>query len=166
MSQPLSSLAAIVRLIRPGDSVDALRCRVLGEFMATGEETQRVLRAHIARAGLTVEGFQALAMLAAAKDNRATPGVLAAEIGITRASFSHVLARLEISQLIHRRRDVENRRMVQVDLTPLGRQALDLAMGACAEGVLQIARALDEASLRELMKSCGKVQKEVEELAS
>lgn len=155
-----SSFPDILSHLKEDDSMDGLRCRTLGELIKSGEDAQRVLRTEVAKAGLTIEGLQVLNHVADGQNS--TPGQIADQLGMSRVVMSHVLARLEISGLITRRRDPANRRLVRVSLTSSGRTTLDRATKACEQGMLQIAATLNESSLLELHRACVNVNHQVE----
>lgn len=61
---------------------------------------------------------------------RATPGVLGARLGITSASTTALLDRLERLDMVSRSPDPDDRRRVVVEVTPAAHQAGNAAFGA------------------------------------
>lgn len=73
------------------------------------------------------------------------PTQLADELNLTPSGTSGVLTRLERAGLITRRHDLTpgDRRAVVVELTPRGQEAMDVMIGAFADHVPEITRALE-----------------------
>jgi len=62
-----------------------------------------------------------------------TAGALAEELGLTTGAITTLLDRLERVGFVRRTRDVEDRRRVQVELTPLARERISELYGPMAE---------------------------------
>jgi DNA-binding MarR family transcriptional regulator len=157
MHSPASLCEAIKFLAPSADAEKGLRYRALLEFMATGDDVRRAFRSQLARKGLTIEGFQALAALRSLEPAAGTPSALADKIGTTRALLSHTLTRLEISHLLTRERDVEDRRIIWLRLTEEGRQLVNEASNTCTHSVLQLVDGFNDHDIAELITSCEKL---------
>ena len=130
--------------------------RALLELLAASEEIRKALRTRLAHSGLTLEGFQVLAALHQDPVS-ATPTLLAKKIKTSQTVLSHTLNRLEFSRLLARQRGGKDRRMVQVQLTPLGQSTVKKASIACNQAVRQLVSMFDERALKELVSSCTKL---------
>ncbi len=121
----------------------------------------RGLRRHLAREGLTGEGFQILSALADLPE-RAPLSDLIAVVDTPRAFLSETLTRLEYSGLIERQRGEVDRRMIRLRLTPAGRKATEVACGLVQKSVRQIFKDMNDEALRRLMASCVAMTKEAD----
>ena len=136
----------------------SLHYQAVLEFVGTSDDILTALRNQLARDGLTVEGFQALAALRN-KPVPATPTLLAEQIGTTRALLSHTLNRLEFSGLIDRQRSGGDRRVIWVKLTELGGTTIEKTAATWNESIAQLVRLFDEPALMDLIKFCAKLRK-------
>jgi DNA-binding MarR family transcriptional regulator len=140
-----SNFPALIAAITPDGGVEKQRACAVIEIIRSAEEAQQLLRTRIGKAGLTVEGLQTLASIAS--DQNTTPGGLARQLRLSRATVSYLLSRLEVSGLISRSRDPSNRRRVRVSLTPAGRNTLGRAAKACTSGLAQIAASMNDSGV-------------------
>ena len=140
-----SNFPDLIAAVTPDNGLEKQWGRAVVEIIRSAEEAQQLLRTRIGKAGLTVEGLQTLATIAS--DQNITPGGLAGQLQLSRATVSYLLSRLEVSGLISRSRDPSNRRMVRVSLTPAGRNTMDKAVKACTSGLAQIAASLNTSGL-------------------
>lgn len=131
-----------------------LRQAAVLELVAAGAGVRQAVRVQLARAGVTIEGFQTLAALRNIEPAAASTAQLAQKAATTSALLGHTLVRLELSQLITRERDSADRRLVRVRLTPHGRATLQQALTACREGVEQLSERLGTSDLQALIGFC------------
>ena len=111
--------------------------------------------------GLTPEDWSVLSSLRLRKQGRLTsPGALARDLELSSGAMTSRLDRLEEMGLIRRHRDSEDRRAVQIELTPAGRVAWDDAAGVQGRKEAFFASALTgkeqiqlNALLRKLMRA-------------
>jgi MarR family transcriptional regulator, organic hydroperoxide resistance regulator len=110
----------------------------LGVLLRNADMTfNRALRDELARHNITFSQFQHLWQLFGGAD--LTQVELSRRIGIEAASSTAVLDQLERRKLIRRARDANDRRRINVTLTPAGR-ALEPPLTDCAVRVNAIAR--------------------------
>jgi DNA-binding MarR family transcriptional regulator len=164
MNSPSSITEVIKFLTPPSDTTAELRFRALLGFMAAGEDVRTALRTQLARSGLTIEGFLALAAIRSFEPGPSSPSALATVIGTSRALLSHTLTRLEFSNLISRERDLTDRRVIWLRLTPAGRTAIEQGLTTCNECVTKLVGEFDHADLTDLVDVCGKINTQAHQL--
>src|ERR1700743_128035 len=100
------------------DSADRARRRLGGEFLLalrrSGAVMQLLASASAERVGINVTDLNCLNILALS--GQLTAGELARATGLTTASITGVLDRLEEAGFVHRKRDAKDRRRVVVRL--------------------------------------------------
>jgi MarR family transcriptional regulator for hemolysin len=80
---------------------------------------------------------------------------IAAAVGVEGPTLTHHLGRMEADGLVERRRDPDNRRTHQVELTPAGRARFQTLLGAVREFDAQLTQGLSAgelATLRTLLR--------------
>lgn len=118
-------------------ATDTSAGELLARFIAAGGALKRGFHRHFGPLGWTDHKFIALVVLLANEPKPSIASELAHYAGVTRASMTQVLDRLESARWITRQRDRRDRRLIHVELTAGGRTAicaalaqyLDLAMG-------------------------------------
>ena len=154
---PSASIQQTLSLLAPQPgSMQELQHKVVLQFIATSDGVRSALRHQLARDGLTVEGFQALAALLH-EPTPATATLLAEKIGTTRALLSHTLNRLDVSGLITRRRDTTDRHFTWIQLTPLGRSTIEKASASCNQSLKTLVSSFDTAELTNMLHACAKL---------
>lgn len=150
----------------------ALRCRALLERAATGRELQAAFRGELARAGLTEPGFAVLAALCAQESNALLRSDLPVAAGLSPIRATDALTRLEMSGLVRRHRDPQDRRLVWLRLTPAGQQVGRDALRRCLAAAATVTAPLDahelEASLTisaKLRQGAGRLARETAGIA-
>lgn len=116
------------------DALDADVARVwalLFEIVLDGEKR---LAAHFAARGLTTPQFYVLKTLLE-RDGRCSIGMLARLHGLTNATMSGLINRLEAQGLVMRQPDTNDRRTIHVLLTDAGRAAFDSVQASLHEYV-------------------------------
>lgn len=101
---------------------------LLARFTASATALKQGFHRHFGPLGWTDHKFITLVVLLA---NEPTPSVaseLAHYAGVTRASMTQVLDRLESARWISRQRDRRDRRLIRVELTASGRRAVCAAL--------------------------------------
>src|SRR5919109_21629 len=83
---------------------------------------------------------------------RRSPGWLAERAGLSSGAMTNRLDRLEEAGLIRRLPDPDDRRALQVELTPKGHEVWEASTGAQAEKEALVASALDERQKQQLTK--------------
>jgi DNA-binding MarR family transcriptional regulator len=79
-------------------------------------------------AGLDVTPAQVTALVVLARVSERTMGELAWELGMTESATTRLIDRLVRTGLVRRARDVSDRRVVRVRLSPYGRQLVDVVL--------------------------------------
>ena len=114
----IDASAATAAAAGTGDSADRARKRLESEFLLAirraGAVMQLLGAASAERIGINVTDLNCLNILALG--GRMTAGELATESGLTTASITGVLDRLEESGFVHRERDPHDRRRVIIRL--------------------------------------------------
>jgi DNA-binding MarR family transcriptional regulator len=125
-----AAVAAFLRVLRAGSDLLAQLDDVLAPF------------------GLTHGRWITLVLLRREPNGRALPSSLAAKQGVTRATISGLLARLEADGLVRRRRSEADARQSAAELTPKGRRLLDRVMPRYYDQVAEWMRPLEPAEQR------------------
>jgi DNA-binding MarR family transcriptional regulator len=94
-------------------------------FLETSTAFYNFVDSYLAPYKLSRGGFTILAQLVAASENRLLPSEFAERAGVTRASVTSLLDRLERDKLIKRQSHPTDRRMLTVRLTDEGRELID-----------------------------------------
>ncbi|MEL7472812.1 MAG: MarR family transcriptional regulator [Planctomycetota bacterium] len=113
----------------------------------------------LADRGFTQPQFTTLMMLTCPDHGPATPSELADRCGVTRATMTGVLDALEREGLIERRPDVEDRRMLQISVTPSGEERLESILPVYFSSVRALMAPLadeERTSLTELLSTIGR----------
>ena len=74
------------------------------------------------RTGLTTSQFIILQIVA--RDGKVLPSAVAKAAGLTQATVTSLVDKLERAELVNRRRDTEDRRRIWIEVTAAGRKAL------------------------------------------
>jgi DNA-binding MarR family transcriptional regulator len=138
----------------PADRAAELRQLAVLRVIEAGENVHLALCVQLARVGLTLEGFRALAVLAQAGPAAESAAVLARKMDPSDALLGHALTRLEHSRLIFRQRNRGDRRLVELRLTPLGRTTLRRAFRVFRRCVARFAEPLGSGELKTLSRIC------------
>jgi MarR family transcriptional regulator, organic hydroperoxide resistance regulator len=134
--------AAVVRTLVPERNIPGVG---LGVLLRNADMSfNRVLRDELALHNVTFSEFQHLWQLFGSGGNGSkrrslTQAELSRRIGIQTASSTAVIDQLARRKLIRRERDPNDRRRINVSLTPAGR-ALEKPLTACAVAVNALAR--------------------------
>lgn len=91
----------------------------LRRIMRATELNSRLLAS---QTGLTTSQFIVLQIVA--NDGKALPSTVAKAAGLTQATVTSLVDKLERNRLVTRRRDTEDRRRIWIEITPAGRKAL------------------------------------------
>ncbi len=106
-----------------GEDADAVDSYLL--FLQTAKELLSALHAGLESYGLSEGKLALLLMLYDAPDHSLTPSELAERCEVTRGTVTGLIDGLERSGLVERKSHLEDRRMLQVQLTPQGRAFVD-----------------------------------------
>lgn len=91
----------------------------LRRIMRATELNSRLLAS---QTGLTTSQFIVLQIVA--NGGKALPSTVAKAAGLTQATVTSLVDKLERNRLVTRRRDTEDRRRIWIEITPAGRKAL------------------------------------------
>lgn len=111
------------------------------------ELDERVFAAH----GLSAQQYNALRVLRAAAPRPLATSALGARLVSRAPDMTRLLDKLEAQGLVRRRRSLQNRRLVEVSITPAGRAAVDRLADAVIECGRDQLGHLDRSSLRDLI---------------
>ncbi|MFQ1702267.1 MarR family winged helix-turn-helix transcriptional regulator [Loktanella agnita] len=135
--------------IRANDSLIALR-RIL---RATALYERDLAQA----AGVTSAQFRVLQILESRSDGSATPKALATQMGITQATVTAIIDKLQISGLIMRQRSEVDRRQTNVMITSNGRAVVEDAPDALQQRFVQAFDQMDAWEQAQLVASLERV---------
>jgi DNA-binding MarR family transcriptional regulator len=124
------------------------------QFLQRG--LRRAMEETLATQGLNHGEWDVLGILfRAGEPNRRTPGELARHADLSTGAMTNRLDRLEEAGLVRRLPDPDDRRSVQVELTPAGRDAWEKSVGVQAQKEELVVGALTKAergTLNELLR--------------
>ncbi len=139
-----SACDAFLNLLRTGDDVFAVVDRFLsGHDISQGRFTVLMLL------GMECDEDE---------DRPATPGTLAEQAGVTRATMTGLIDTLEKDRLVAREPDANDRRTIHVRLTPEGRAVLDAMLPDYFQCVADILRPLSEPERKKLVQLLQKIE--------
>src|ERR687893_1567071 len=98
---------------------DPLAHRALQALLRAEASVRRSLATELEREGVSAAGFSALVVLTTAGGSLELR-TLRRRLGWSKANATEVTATLEARGLVYRRRDLRDRRIVVVDITPYG----------------------------------------------
>jgi len=105
---------------------------------------RRMLDETLEEHGLSSGEWHVLGKLSRTPGGRRSAGELAANVELSSAAMTNRLDRLEKAGLVRRLPDERDRRSVQIEVTPEGRELYERAVGAQAAKEAIVAEALDE----------------------
>jgi len=140
----------------PFDLGDPLAHRALQALVRAEAAVRRRLALELEREGVTAAGFSVLVVLTTAGGSLGLK-TLRRRLGWSKANATEVTGTLEARGLVRRRRPVDDRRSVLVELTDAGRALVERLFPAHAERVSDAFGALDEGEKRSLAEICRKL---------
>jgi DNA-binding MarR family transcriptional regulator len=123
---------------------------IVDRITSLSRRIRRLLDATLAQLGLSYGEWKLLGELRRAPLQRRSPGELARHAELSSGAMTNRLDHLERAGLVRRLPDPDDRRSIQVELTPEGRLAWERAVGVQAEKEKLIASALAKAEKNEL----------------
>jgi MarR family 2-MHQ and catechol resistance regulon transcriptional repressor len=135
---------------------DPLAHRALQALVRAEATVRRRLAAELEREGVSAAGFSALVVLTTAGGTLELK-TLRRRLGWSKANATEVTATLEARDLVVRRRQPDDRRIVVIDLTLAGRRLVERLFPAHTDRVEQAFGALDESEKRSLAEICRKL---------
>jgi DNA-binding MarR family transcriptional regulator len=141
MTSPFSKL--LLAAAREAGPREELSCLALLEYASTTQSLQTGLQRELAHAGLTESGFAILAAIRACKSEALFRSDLGSATGLPPMRVESAVSRLETSHLVDRHRDLADRRLVLLRLTPLGRERVDHALTHYVATLAKVTRFLD-----------------------
>ncbi len=117
---------------------------------------RRRVAAELGREGVTPAGFSVLVVLTTAGGSLELR-TLRRRLGWSKANATEVTATLEARGLVYRRRDLRDRRIVVVDITPYGASLVERLFPEHSDRVTRAFGALDEGEKRSLAELCRKL---------
>jgi len=127
------------------------------ELMRTGSDLLAAFETILGRAGLSQGRFLTLIVMNRAPDEAVNPSTLAQKLGVTRATMTGLLDRLQKQGLIERRIQARDRRKVGVLLTANGRRVLDNILPDYYRQFAKLTTYLDEGERQTLIALLKKV---------
>lgn len=135
---------------------DPLAHRALQALLRAEVAVRRRLAVELTREGLSAAGFSVLVVLTTAGGSLELR-TLRRRLGWSKANATEVTATLQARDLVWRRRDPADRRIVLVDLTPAGRDLVERLFPEHSDRVTRAFGALDEGEKRSLAELCRKL---------
>src|SRR4051812_3288391 len=135
---------------------DPLAHRALQALLRAQASVRRALAAELEREGISAAGFSALVVLTTA-GGALELRTLRRRFDWSKANATEVTETLETRGLVERRRLLEDRRAVEILLTPDGRSLVERVFPQHAERVSQAFDALDDREKRSLAELCRKL---------
>jgi MarR family transcriptional regulator, 2-MHQ and catechol-resistance regulon repressor len=135
---------------------DPLAHRALQALLRAEAAVRRRVAAQLNGEGVSPAGFSVLVVLTTAGGSLELR-TLRRRLGWSKANATEVTATLEARQLVRRRRDPADRRVVVVDLTFAGRALVDRVFPEHSDRVTRAFGALDEGEKRSLAELCRKL---------
>jgi MarR family 2-MHQ and catechol resistance regulon transcriptional repressor len=135
---------------------DPLAHRALQALLRAEAAVRRRLAVELTREGLSAAGFSVLVVLTTAGGTLELR-TLRRRLGWSKANATEVTATLEARDLVLRRRDPDDRRIVVIELTPAGRDLVERLFPEHSDRVTRAFGALDEGEKRSLAELCRKL---------
>lgn len=135
---------------------DPLAHRALQALVRAEATVRRRLAAELEREGVSAAGFSALVVLTTAGGTLELK-TLRRRLGWSKANATEVTATLEARDLVVRRRQPDDRRIVVIDLTLAGRRLVERLFPAHTNRVEEAFSTLDESEKRSLAEICRKL---------
>jgi MarR family 2-MHQ and catechol resistance regulon transcriptional repressor len=135
---------------------DPLAHRALQALLRAEASVRRALAAELEREGISAAGFSALVVLTTAGGSLELRA-LRRRLGWSKANATEVAQTLEARGFVARRRVLEDRRALAIDLTSDGRAVVERLFPGHADRVSETFGALDESEKRSLTDICRKL---------
>ncbi len=143
----------------------------LDVFAAALDDFMRAVRGArgriVAREGepeLSLPQFQLLEPLALSAKDALTAGDVAVQAGVSAPTATRMLDALEREGLVARERRADDRRVVQVRLTPAGRQRVEAKRGRIAQRRRQVFESLTPAERKQAARVLARLASAMDEL--
>ncbi|MBV9391815.1 MAG: MarR family transcriptional regulator [Ktedonobacteraceae bacterium] len=172
MREPLTLLKALPRYeifleeTKHFPELDVSACYTFLQLLRTGDELLAFDELILSGYGIRQGRFNLLMLLKHCPSDHDTPAELAQKTGVTRATISGLLDGLEKDGFIERRTDPQDRRTVQVHLTPAGHTFLDQVRPGYCHWLARIVEPLDQEERQHFVLLLEKIQVRLAELAS
>jgi MarR family 2-MHQ and catechol resistance regulon transcriptional repressor len=135
---------------------DPLAHRALTALLRAEAAVRRRVAAQLTREGVSAAGFSVLVVLTTAGGSLELR-TLRRRLGWSKANATEVTVTLEERQLVRRRRDPRDRRVVVIELTAAGHDLVERVFPEHADRVTRAFGALDEGEKRSLAELCRKL---------
>jgi MarR family transcriptional regulator, 2-MHQ and catechol-resistance regulon repressor len=135
---------------------DPLAHRALQALLRAEAAVRRRVAAELNDEGVSPAGFSVLVVLTTA-GGALELRTLRRRLGWSKANATEVTATLEARQLVRRRRDPADRRVVVIELTPSGGALVERVFPEHSDRVTRAFGALDEREKRSLAELCRKL---------
>jgi MarR family 2-MHQ and catechol resistance regulon transcriptional repressor len=135
---------------------DPLAHRALQALLRAEAAVRRRIAAELSQEGVSSAGFSVLVVLTTAGGTLELR-TLRRRLGWSKANATEVTATLEARQLVRRRRDPGDRRIVVIELSPGGRALVERVFPEHSDRVTRAFGALDEGEKRSLAELCRKL---------
>lgn len=150
---------------RQAGSATELRCLALLTQASASRAIQAAMQSVLARGGLTEPGFGILSVLLAQDPAAVLRSDLAVAVGISPMRTDDALTRLEMSRLVQRQRDKDDRRLVWLRLTGAGRAQITDAIQRYVAGIAAVTESLNEEELTTSIEISAKLRESAARLS-
>jgi DNA-binding MarR family transcriptional regulator len=162
MLKDLPRYECLLEASREFPDLDPSATEVFLNLLRTGDEAFRVVEAHLAQHEITQGGFSVLMALwgqcqREGRELPLNPAGLAERTGVTRATMTGLVDTLERDGLVRRAPDKTDRRMMTVELTPLGERKLRKILPEHFKQMAWLMAPLSEAERKTLVRLLTKV---------
>ena len=143
------------------DATESLSVALFSEILMADQLARMRLSRALPR-GMELSHFSVLNHLARANDEK-TPAQLARAFHVTRGAMSNTLAKLERAGHVHIRPDWDDARRKFVAISPAGRQARDVAIGAIAPIIAEVVEAIGAEKVRAALPVLREVRERLDQ---
>ncbi len=159
-------LRTLLNVARQRTGLDEAGCRLVLDYLAAAQSVEGVLQRRLAAIGFSEHQFGVLVALFALDPAASTPADLAHHAGTTRSAMTALLDNLETRDLLSRRRDTRDRRLVYVQLTPAGQTAANAALMDYLRAANELAGLVAPADQAALLQASTRIQAAANRISS
>lgn len=159
MMQPETlAFRTMLAVARQRDGLDDRCFRYVLELLSAAAAVRSALHRELADLDLSEVGLGTLVVLFALDPAPSTPADLATHTSATRSAMTEVIDRLEAREFVRRQRDTEDRRLIYVHLTEVGRGAAEAALVRFIEAAGRLAKRVKSDTGEALLAACSQLR--------
>jgi DNA-binding MarR family transcriptional regulator len=145
--------------------LDASACYTFMQLLKTGDELLAMDEQVLSSMGVR-HGRLKLLMMLLKSDCSSSPADLAKKTGVTRATISGLLDGLQKEGLIERHSNADDRRLIEVRLTPAGKALLDKVRPVYSRWFASVIEPLTEPERQQLVTLLQKIQNRLAQVST